>query len=403
MRKLIFTTIFGDYDELQQAPEFKSWDTVLFTDTEPKDAKGWDLNIIKTDDPKKTSRYVKICIHKLMPSYDIFCHIDGNMILIMPPPSEPIWGLHRGGRGLYSEAKEVIRLGKDSSDIVNSQVNRYRSEGISGRINVTENGFHVRRNNKLVNRMHELWWEEVKKGSYRDQISMPFIREKYQWNPDGLVKDVVSRKYWKFSTWHNNSALNEDSMAISTVMVHHITPASADKNIGRAYNELIKGLPDDDYVVCRDIDTIPPDHISFIQLCDQIAKAGEYDLVSCMTNRLGLEYQLFEGRFSTDFNFMSHYNIAKYLAETYGAKIVPTTRTVGGVMLMMKVSMWRKIGGLAEGTIRGTAGVFFDYDLCQKVLKAQGKIGIAKGVYLFHNYRIWSKERFVKRDTKHLN
>lgn len=403
MRKVIFTTLFGGYDELQPAPKYRGWHTILVTDSNPTDSKGWevvvDKNMVDKYGSKHASRYFKIMAHEVLTGYDLYCHIDANMILVREPPSQPLWGIHRVGRDIYQEANEIHRLKKESFKVLDAQMKKYILEDIRGGFPITENGFHVRRNSESVNRMHEKWWEETKDNSYRDQVSLAYIREVYRWNPEGMTASSIARRYWRFAKAHAPAPLKKES----TARVHHITPASFDKNIGKAYNDLIMKLPDQDYVVCRDIDTIPPDHISFIKLCDQIAQVGEYDLISCMTNRVGLEYQLFEGRFSTDVNFISHMNIAKHLAETYKDSVMPTNRTVAGVMMMIRVGTFKKIGGLNEGRIRGEAGAFFDYELCQKVLKAKGKIGIAKGIYLFHNYRLWSTEKNVKRDTKHLD
>jgi hypothetical protein len=75
------------------------------------------------------------------------------------------------------------------------------------------------------------------------------------------------------------------------IKVHHITPGQSDLNWGEAINDIIWELPDDDWVCLRDIDTMPLHHRVFFKQCEDIANANEFDLVSCMTNRLGVGYQ----------------------------------------------------------------------------------------------------------------
>ena len=56
-------------------------------------------------------------------------------------------------------------------------------------------------------------------------------------------------------------------------------------------------------------------------------------------------------------------------------------------MLMFPKSIWTKVGGFEEGGIVDKNYHFHDYNFSMKVKKAGGKIGIAKGIYVFHLYR----------------
>ena len=96
MKKVIVTCLFGDYDELNPAPKYKDWETILFTDSMPDDLKGWTVHLVEpSGDPKKQSRYNKIMLHKVLPDYYLYCYMDANMVLTREPPSHPIWGIIR--------------------------------------------------------------------------------------------------------------------------------------------------------------------------------------------------------------------------------------------------------------------------------------------------------------------
>jgi len=183
------------------------------------------------------------------------------------------------------------------------------------------------------------------------------------------------------------------------MQVHHITPGRADKNLGKAINDLIEFLPEEDWICLRDIDTLPLHHRVFFQQCEDIAKSGEYDLVSCMTNRLGLAYQLHGGKLSEDFDIKNHLKIAHERYEEYGSEVIDSPSSIAGLMMLFSKQTWEDIGRFKEGGV-AVNGSFLDYHFCKGVEKIGGKIGIAQGIYMFHVYREWAKN--VRFGFEHL-
>jgi hypothetical protein len=51
--------------------------------------------------------------------------------------------------------------------------------------------------------------------------------------------------------------------------------------------------------------------------------------------------------------------------------------------------MWEDVGRFPEGGVQ-VNGSFLDYIFSSKVKKIGGRIGMAKGIYLFHTYREWA-------------
>jgi len=181
--------------------------------------------------------------------------------------------------------------------------------------------------------------------------------------------------------------------------VHHITPGKADLNFGKAINDVIEFVPNEDWICLRDIDTLPLHHRVFFKQCEDIAESGEYDLVSCMTNRLGVKYQLHNGELSDNFDIRHHLQIAYDRYDKYGSNVDEAEGNIAGVMMLFSKQTWEDVGRFKEGGVQ-VNGSFLDCIFSSTVKKIGGKIGIAKGIYLFHTYREW--EENVRFGYNHL-
>lgn len=161
------------------------------------------------------------------------------------------------------------------------------------------------------------------------------------------------------------------------------TPFNTSKNIGKALNDFCEIVPEDAWIVLRDMDTLP--------LCPEFGKQVEqvimnnngYDLISCMTNRLNVSDQLHNNGISDNMDILHHIEISKQRWDEHGA-LVKEAKLVAGLCLIFRKSLWNRIM-FTENCLH------FDKIFSQSVLKEGGKIGIAKGLYLFHIYRIWVK------------
>src|SRR5690606_18096389 len=114
------------------------------------------------------------------------------------------------------------------------------------------------------------------------------------------------------------------------------------------------------------------------QYCEEIAQKGEYDLVGCMSNRLGLPWQLYKGKISDETDFVRHIEIGKELSEQYGNEVKPINLTIGGLFMLFPKKLWRELGKFPEGGIR-LNGKFIDYHFSNKALKKKKRIGVAQG------------------------
>lgn len=180
--------------------------------------------------------------------------------------------------------------------------------------------------------------------------------------------------------------------------IRYITPFSTESkfgypNIGGEYNQVISELPDDCWIVLRDGDTMFL-HPKFGNIISAIIKYNEgFDLIGAMTNRVAVKSQLVDEVISDDGDIANHISIAHKLWRDFLDHVEPTDLAAGLCMIFHK-STWQKVGGFPEYDIT------FDRVFSDKVIKAGGKIGIAKGLYLFHLYR-WG-EKNPQQSIKHL-
>ena len=188
--------------------------------------------------------------------------------------------------------------------------------------------------------------------------------------------------------------------------VHHITPGHSDKNFGKSINQLIDKLPEDDWICLRDIDTMPLDHRKFFAQCEALAKSNEADIIGCMTNRIGIKYQQHNGEISENFDILHHLEIAEELYEKYGnqVEIVDNRVTLAGFFMLFSKQTWLKCGRFKEGAIQ-INGAFLDYIFSMAARRRGLRLGVAKGIYIFHLYRAWvqnTRHKNTRTEYQHL-
>jgi hypothetical protein len=175
------------------------------------------------------------------------------------------------------------------------------------------------------------------------------------------------------------------------MIIHFIQPFNPDKNIGLEYNSRIAELPNDCYICLRDQDTLPLRPDFGAQIYQVIEANPDFQIIGCMTNRLRAPYQLVNGKFNSDPDISNHIEIANQQWDKYGTKVTDVPMVAGMCMIFHK-SVWDEIK-FKENSI------FFDKEFCNSARKKY-KIGVAKGVYLFHLYRWGQGDPFTY--TKHL-
>lgn len=188
MKKVIYTCIVGDYDELHQPTVVDdSFDFICFSNDIKEEQQGvWRIRPIPfhCEDKTRLSRYVKILPHKALPDYDWSLWIDANIGII--------------GKELYASVNAMIDSGSQIAQVPHlerdcvyeeiakcyaderislkdalKQKRHLHSEGFPRGFGMMENNLILRKHNDPdMIRISDGWWKEYSSYSIRDQLSL---------------------------------------------------------------------------------------------------------------------------------------------------------------------------------------------------------------------------------------
>lgn len=183
-------------------------------------------------------------------------------------------------------------------------------------------------------------------------------------------------------------------------MIIYSNPYDTTKSIGKAYNDFIKCIyPENDPWICiQDGDILYLTSRWGMQI-EEVTKttAQGYDLIGCMTNRVGMIHQLHQGRFEENHDIMYHRQIAFEREKTQWAKVIPSNNIIAGYFMLFKYSTWLRVGGFKEGVLDA------DRQFSNDILRYGGYLGLMPGLYVYHMYRPHRQGRHVAQsDYKHL-
>ena len=167
------------------------------------------------------------------------------------------------------------------------------------------------------------------------------------------------------------------------MQVRVLIPYSLDKNLGKAYNESMRLIPDGDAACFIDYDVqfLTPDAIRIIH---NYYSENPDSLLTCLTNRVS-QYsfkQLLGGKISEDADIRNH--IA--LAESQKSKLYRTTRIlrdISGMLMVVPKSLWLQHPIPENGQCLGVDTMYG-----RQLLAAGKKILRMDGLYVFHAYRL---------------
>ncbi|MBJ6127836.1 glycosyltransferase domain-containing protein [Microvirga splendida] len=189
-RKIVFyTAIFGEYDNLLLPERINpSVDYVCFTDRPRNEYGVWQMRSAPYyhPDPTRIARWVKTHPHELFPGHEVAVWLDANIILKgdihgyieMVESQGADLGLisHPHRACFYDEAEACKRLKKDSSKLIDKQVEDYKRAGLPLKQPLFETGFMIvpLRSRGTANALH-LWWQQIERFSRRDQLGLAWV------------------------------------------------------------------------------------------------------------------------------------------------------------------------------------------------------------------------------------
>lgn len=174
-------------------------------------------------------------------------------------------------------------------------------------------------------------------------------------------------------------------------MIYYFSPYSTDKNLGKAYNDHIKLIGDNDHAVLTDGDTcwLTPDYGMVI--ADYVAKYPDA-VLTCWTNRINekAEQQYPQHRDETDMRV--HLKVAADLQDAPLHDVTALQGFVSGFCLVVPKKVWNLVNGFAEKQVyedRGPHNLLgVDNDFTNRVRAVGVPVLRMNKIYMFHVYRL---------------
>lgn len=165
--------------------------------------------------------------------------------------------------------------------------------------------------------------------------------------------------------------------------ISYLTPYSQSKNFGQELNERISDQKTD-WICLTDSDAcfLTPRYGNQIY---EVCQTTEFDLIGCITNRLGRPIQRHTLEMCNNWDMSEHYKRAKQRELEHWGVVDDITdlKFVAGMFMLFRKSLWDQIK-FKENCIT------WDDQFSSDVRSIGGKLGLMKGLYMFHFYRGWA-------------
>jgi hypothetical protein len=183
----VYTALFGGYDRLLEQPPHDDVDFVCFTDDPDLRSRTWEIRVVDAAERgTRAARKLKTRPDELLPDHEWTIWVDARVsirsaefvptLLATAAPSGMALMTHRQRDCLYDEAAEVYRKGFDQRPELFDQIRRYRQAGFPRHRGLFSTMVVARRtDDPQVQALDRRWWEEIDRGSVRDQVSLPFV------------------------------------------------------------------------------------------------------------------------------------------------------------------------------------------------------------------------------------
>jgi len=191
IKKVVYSIIIGGYDKISSFNKQEGFNYFLFTDSNFNNNTNWTIIPISKLIEKvnisgiKITRYIKLFPHLFFEDYELSIYFDGSLILngdlnelllkILNPSFNLYLLQHPERNKVFQELSAVIFYKKDTKEAVDIIEKRYMEINFPDNLGLTENCIIIRRHNKKdIIKLMEVWWNEIKNYSYRDQLSLNY-------------------------------------------------------------------------------------------------------------------------------------------------------------------------------------------------------------------------------------
>ena len=232
---VVYTAIFGGYNELIEQPQFENVDYVCFTDRNLLSS-SWKVVVVPEpqvgDDNTRNNRYYKILPHLHLQDYQYSIYIDGNFIIKKNPQlliknflNEEVsmacfdhnQTIMDPRNCVYQEYEAIVALAetenkvKDDLEVIKKHIDFLKSENYPENNGLISGGVLVRKHfdEKLIKVMEE-WWYFVKNFSKRDQLSFNYVAWKHHFKYNVIPGDIRKKNDYVYLLGKHKSNIAKD-------------------------------------------------------------------------------------------------------------------------------------------------------------------------------------------------
>jgi len=203
---VVYTAEFGGYDAMREPKALNPLVRyVYFTDQKHLASNVWEVcwTYPPCRDLRRSSRFFfdQSCENFPNSTYTIMHGANSVLIAdpleiireyIIEPDVDIATFAHPHRDCIYDEADIVLMMGKDVVANIAPQIGRYQEEGFPRHYGLHACTLMLRRNTPALREFERQWWQEVRGGSYRDQLSFDYIRWKLNFRVGTIPGDVFS-------------------------------------------------------------------------------------------------------------------------------------------------------------------------------------------------------------------
>lgn len=229
---VIYTAITGGYDNiLYQSYVNDDFDYVCFTDNPSLKSGLFDIiqipDALKKLSAVKQQRFIKINPHEYFKKYDISVWIDGNVEMIGNPmdlidETNYIYiPQHPYRDSIMQEAEICIRIGKDTKEHIEPQLEFYKKEKFPDDRGLVQSNIIIRKHNdEQCIKLMKTWWNTLAKYSHRDQLSFNYAVWKTNSKIAFLDKMIYRSKYFWWHAGHGDTInLNKEKSPVNEIQI----------------------------------------------------------------------------------------------------------------------------------------------------------------------------------------
>lgn len=214
--RVVYTAITNGHAELSPHPDIPDTDFICYSDV-PLDRDDWQVRPLEA--PAGLSPRMQAKFHKVFPpsgyawsvwidgAYELHAGAQAKFFvdgLIQHSPKGLGLHTHPVRDCLYDEAAHAMTLPKCSGivAVLEEQAAHYARQGHPKHSGLWAAGLLCRKDDTAIRKLMQLWWDELVRWTWRDQISLAYVLARERFAPTGWSWSMYPTPYmkgWRFN------------------------------------------------------------------------------------------------------------------------------------------------------------------------------------------------------------